>query len=74
MFRWYRSAAKCYVYLSDVQVPDKIVDIESFQMIGRRPFRRVDGLPEAGHYKSLLRQLPLSSSLKMASDWAVKGH
>jgi hypothetical protein len=40
MFRWYRSAAKCYVYLSDVQVPDKIVDIESFQMVWEEAFQK----------------------------------
>jgi hypothetical protein len=40
MFRWYRSAAKCYVYLADVQVPDKIPDIESFQMIWAEAFQK----------------------------------
>jgi hypothetical protein len=27
MFRWYQRASKCYVYLSDVQVPDEVVDV-----------------------------------------------
>jgi tetratricopeptide (TPR) repeat protein len=39
MFRWYQSAAKCYVYLSDVNVPDKIVDVESFQREWKEAFR-----------------------------------
>jgi hypothetical protein len=40
MFRWYQSAAKCYVYLSDVQVPDKIVDVELFQMTWEESFKK----------------------------------
>jgi hypothetical protein len=30
MFRWYQRASKCYVYLSDVSVPDEISDAEAF--------------------------------------------
>jgi hypothetical protein len=30
MFRWYQRASKCYVYLSDVQAPDEVVDVQAF--------------------------------------------
>jgi hypothetical protein len=30
MFRWYQRASKCYVYLSDVSVPDEISEAEAF--------------------------------------------
>jgi hypothetical protein len=26
MLRWYQRASKCYVYLSDVQVPEEVID------------------------------------------------
>lgn len=29
MFRWYRDAAKCYVYLPDVSIPDSTEDLEA---------------------------------------------
>jgi hypothetical protein len=28
MFRWYQRASKCYVYLSDGQVPDEVIDVQ----------------------------------------------
>jgi hypothetical protein len=30
MFRFYKRASKCYVYLSDVYVPDEVVDAPTF--------------------------------------------
>jgi hypothetical protein len=30
MFRWYQGAAKCYAYLSDVQVPQEVSDAQAF--------------------------------------------
>lgn len=30
MFRWYQGAAKCYVYLSDVSVPDEVTSAEDY--------------------------------------------
>jgi hypothetical protein len=44
MFRWYRRADQCYVYLSDVSV-----DNESRW---NRRFVRADGSREAGHFKN----------------------
>jgi hypothetical protein len=32
MFRWYQRASKCYVYLSDVHVPDEAIDIQAFRI------------------------------------------
>ena len=40
MFRWYQRAAKCYVYLSDVQLPEEISDAESCRMTWEDALRR----------------------------------
>ncbi|KAF2633271.1 kinesin light chain 1 [Macroventuria anomochaeta] len=40
MFRWYQRASKCYVYLSDVPVPDEINDAEAFPIVWQEAFRR----------------------------------
>jgi hypothetical protein len=40
MFSWYQRAAKCYVYLSDVQVPDEIVDVQAFRITWENVFRQ----------------------------------
>jgi hypothetical protein len=40
MFRWYQCAAKCYVYLSDVQIPDEVVNIQSLRITWEDAFRR----------------------------------
>lgn len=39
MFRWYQRATKCYVYLSDVQVPDEVTDAQAFQITWEGAFR-----------------------------------
>jgi hypothetical protein len=40
MFRWYQRSAKCYVYLSDVQVPEEVIDVQSFRITWEDAFRR----------------------------------
>jgi hypothetical protein len=40
MFRWYQRAARCYVYLSDVAVPDEIADAEAFRITWEAAFRQ----------------------------------
>ena len=40
MFRWYQRASKCYVYLSDVCVPDETTDAEAFPIAWQAAFRR----------------------------------
>ncbi|KAJ4376901.1 hypothetical protein N0V86_006338 [Didymella sp. IMI 355093] len=40
MFRWYQRASKCYVYLSDVSVPDEISDAEAYPIAWQEAFRR----------------------------------
>jgi hypothetical protein len=40
MFRWYQRASKCYVYLSDVFVPDEVTDAEAFRITWAEAFRR----------------------------------
>ncbi|PQE10546.1 hypothetical protein CJF31_00009284 [Rutstroemia sp. NJR-2017a BVV2] len=40
MFGWYKRATKCYVYLSDVQVTDKTIDIQAFRTLGEPAFRQ----------------------------------
>jgi Heterokaryon incompatibility protein (HET) len=40
MFRWYQGAAKCYTYLSDVQVPKEVGDVQKFPISWVEAFRR----------------------------------
>ena len=40
MFRWYQRARKCYVYLSDVEVPDEINDAQAFRITWEEAFRQ----------------------------------
>ena len=40
MFRWYQRATKCYVYLSDVHVPDEVMDAQTFRITWEDAFRR----------------------------------
>ena len=40
MFRWYQRATKCYVYLSDVHVPDEVMDAQAFRITWEDAFRR----------------------------------
>ena len=40
MFRWYQCAAKCYVHLSDVVVPDEISDAEASPLAWLAAFRQ----------------------------------
>jgi hypothetical protein len=40
MFRWYQRASKCYVYLSDVQVPAEVVNAQDFRITWVEAFRR----------------------------------
>ena len=38
MFRWYQSAKKCYVYLSDVQVPEDVSEAQAFPISWTQAF------------------------------------
>ena len=40
MFRWYRDASKCYVYLADVSRPALDTDVKSSQLPWELSFRR----------------------------------
>jgi hypothetical protein len=40
MFRWYQRAKRCYVYLSDVFVPDEVIDAQAFPITWLDAFRR----------------------------------
>ena len=40
MFRWYQRATRCYVYLSDVEVPGEVIDVQSFRITWEDAFRR----------------------------------
>jgi hypothetical protein len=40
MFRWYRRAARCYVYLSDVHVPAEVNNVQTFRSTWEDAFRR----------------------------------
>ncbi|KAK1916956.1 hypothetical protein P3342_004512 [Pyrenophora teres f. teres] len=39
MFRWYLRAVKCYVYLTDVLVPDEVTDAEAFRISWQQAFQ-----------------------------------
>ncbi|KIW88534.1 uncharacterized protein Z519_11103 [Cladophialophora bantiana CBS 173.52] len=63
MFDWYRKAARCYAYLSDVSSQPLSSDQDSstntaLQVSGTKTHSvQVDGLPAAGHCRSFLPQL-----------------
>ena len=40
MFRWYQRASKCYVYLSDVSVPEEVTDAEAFRIMWEEAFQQ----------------------------------
>ena len=40
MFRQYQYTTKCYPYLSDVYIPDEVIDVQIFQIIQEDTFRR----------------------------------
>jgi hypothetical protein len=40
MFRWYQRTARCYVYLSDISVPEEVADAQAFLIIWTEAFRR----------------------------------
>jgi hypothetical protein len=40
MFRWYQGAASCYVYLTDVSVPEEVTDAEACRISWEQAFRR----------------------------------
>jgi hypothetical protein len=39
MFRWYQRASKCYVYLSDVCVPEEVTDATAYRITWEEAFR-----------------------------------
>lgn len=39
MFRWYQRAAKCYVYLPDVEVPEEVSDATAYPIAWTEAFR-----------------------------------
>jgi hypothetical protein len=40
MFRWYQRAHKCYVYLSDVSVPEEVTDATAYRITWEEAFRQ----------------------------------
>ncbi|KAH7074890.1 kinesin light chain 1 [Paraphoma chrysanthemicola] len=40
MFRWYQRSARCYVYLTDVSVPEEVSEAWAFPITWREAFRR----------------------------------
>jgi hypothetical protein len=40
MFRWYQGASKCYVFLSDVEVPAEVINAQDFRITWVEAFRR----------------------------------
>jgi hypothetical protein len=39
MFRWYQRAARCYVYLTDVSMPEEVTNAEAFRISWEQAFR-----------------------------------
>jgi hypothetical protein len=39
MFRWYQHARKCYVYLSDVEMPENVVDVQALRITWEEAFQ-----------------------------------
>ena len=39
MFRWYQRAVRCYVYLTDVSVPEEVTNAEAFRISWEQAFR-----------------------------------
>jgi hypothetical protein len=39
MFGWYERAKKCYVYLTDIEVPKEVADIQAFRISWAQAFR-----------------------------------
>ncbi|KAF2818319.1 TPR-like protein [Ophiobolus disseminans] len=39
MFRWYQRAARCYVYLTDVSVPEEVANPEAYRISWEQAFR-----------------------------------
>jgi hypothetical protein len=72
MFRWYRDAGKCYVYLQTYRSATAMTTIRSGH--GNRTFEKADGSNGAGRFKNLLRRCQWSSSHEKGSTWAVKPH
>jgi hypothetical protein len=62
MFRYYRNASRCYVYLSDVPYPLSGADSEQTGWLWSSNFAEVDGLHAVGHFRSCLLQLQSSCS------------
>lgn len=40
MYRWYQRASRCYVYLSDVSIPDETIGVEAFRITWGEGYRR----------------------------------
>ena len=71
MFRWYRNAARCYVYLTDVSTNDQV-------NLSLQPWEAAFGnsrwLPVVGLSKSLSRRHRSSSSAQMATVSVIRNH
>jgi hypothetical protein len=71
MFRWYRDATRCYVYLADVSTNGHD-HLDASSRLWEPDHRGADGLPVAGHFKSLLPRRQLSSSPWRASHSVIR--
>jgi Heterokaryon incompatibility protein (HET) len=74
MFRWYRNATQCYVYLSDVSTPPQILMLSSFCSRGIQTFGKADGSLEDGRSRSFLRLIQSISSVTKAGGSVTKTH
>jgi hypothetical protein len=53
IFRWYHSASKCYVYLSDISIIAQSRTFSPPRRYGNQLSGKVDGSLEARHFKSI---------------------
>ncbi len=69
MFRWYKDAAKCYVYLADVSRPAFDIDDESSQPPWEMAYRKSRWFTRGW----TLHELVLNSFPKRAYNWETRG-
>ena len=68
MFRWYRNASRCYVYLSDIPSPPFGTNDEFNPQSWDSDFGKANGSHGVGRSKSFLPQARSNFSPKSASD------
>jgi hypothetical protein len=72
MFRWYRNAATCYVYLSDVPRPAVGSNDQSTKLPWKSAFRQSRWFTRGWTLQELLAPTSVEFSPEKASDWVIR--